>query len=95
MLVWREGDKKKKRDKHVLVGSVKIPIHEVTTKAFCEDWFPIISEKSNSISRSSGKEVIPTLRIKCRFQRIDVLPIRAYDEFLQYLKEHYKKVSIN
>lgn len=92
--VYRECEKKKKRDKHSFVGSVKIPIHEVTTKAFCEDWYPIMSEKNNSISRSSAKEVIPTLRIKCRFQRIDILPIGVYDEFLQYLKQNYKKVGV-
>lgn len=91
--VYRECEKKKKRDKNVFVGSVKIPIHEVTSKAFCEDWYPIMSEKHNSISRSSAKEVIPTLRIKCRFQRIDILPISIYDEFLLYLKQNYKKVG--
>ncbi|XP_031621273.1 probable Ras GTPase-activating protein isoform X3 [Contarinia nasturtii] len=92
--VYREGDKKKKRDKHILVGSVKIPIHDVTktTREFTEDWYPIVSEKHDSFSRNSTKEPIPTLRIKCRFQSIDILPIEIYSEFLQYLKENYKKV---
>lgn len=91
--VYRECEKKRKRDKNVLVGTVKIPLHEVTAKAFCEDWYPIMSEKQhNSISKSSAKEVIPTLRIKCRFQRIDVLPIAVYLDLLEYLKGHYKKV---
>jgi RAS protein activator-like 2 len=62
--VYREGDKKKKRDKHVLVGSVKIPIHEVTSRTFSEDWYPIVSEKHDSISKNSSKEPVPTLRIK-------------------------------
>ncbi|XP_055301606.1 ras GTPase-activating protein raskol isoform X6 [Sitodiplosis mosellana] len=92
--VFREGDKKKKRDKHILVGSVKIPIHDVTktTREFTEDWYPIVSEKHDSFSRNSTKEPIPTLRIKCRFQSIDILPIEIYTDFLQYMKEHYKKV---
>lgn len=95
--VYREGDRKKKRDKHILIGSVKIPIHEVTSRTISEDWYQIISEKNdNSISRNSssanGKEQIPTLRIKCRFQSIDILPIDIYHNFLQYLKENYKKV---
>ncbi|XP_037037077.1 ras GTPase-activating protein raskol isoform X6 [Bradysia coprophila] len=90
--VFRELDKKKKRDKHVLVGSVKIPIHEVTSRVFSEDWYQIISEKHDSISRNSSKEQIPTLRIKCRFQSTDILPIEIYSDFLQYLKENYKKV---
>ncbi|XP_038112899.1 ras GTPase-activating protein raskol [Culex quinquefasciatus] len=90
--VYREGEKKKKRDKHALVGSVKIPIHEVTSRTFSEDWYPIIAEKHDSISKNSFKEPIPTLRIKCRFQSIDILPFGVYGEFLDYLKENYKKV---
>ncbi|XP_065365840.1 ras GTPase-activating protein raskol isoform X2 [Calliphora vicina] len=89
--VFREVEKKKKRDKHMFVGSVKIPIHEVTTRLFSEDWYPILSEKNDSLNRN-GKEVIPTLRIKCRFQSIDILPINVYADFLAYLKENYKKV---
>ncbi|XP_061386754.1 ras GTPase-activating protein raskol-like [Musca vetustissima] len=89
--VFREVEKKKKRDKHMFVGSVKIPIHEVTTRLFSEDWYPILSEKNDSLNRN-GKEVIPTLRIKCRFQSIDILPINVYADFLTYLKENYKKV---
>ncbi|XP_058461787.1 ras GTPase-activating protein raskol isoform X3 [Malaya genurostris] len=90
--VYREGEKKKKRDKHALVGSVKIPIHEVTSRTFSEDWYTIIAEKHDSISKNSSKEPMPTLRIKCRFQSIDILPIGVYQEFLEYLKENYKKV---
>lgn len=90
--VFRECEKKKKRDKHTLVGSVKIPIHEVTSRTISEDWYPIISEKHDSISRNSSKDAVPTLRIKCRFQSIDILPIDVYSEFLTYLKENYKKV---
>lgn len=90
--VFREGDKKKKRDKHTLVGSVKIPIHDVMSRAFSEDWYQIISEKHDSISRNSSKEQIPTLRIKCRFQSTDILPIEVYADFLHYIKENYKRV---
>lgn len=90
--VFREGEKKKKRDKHVLIGSVKIPIHEVTSRTFSENWYQIISEKHESISKSSSKEPIPTLRIKCRFQSIDILPLDVYSDFLDYLKENYKQV---
>ncbi|XP_062555047.1 ras GTPase-activating protein raskol isoform X2 [Armigeres subalbatus] len=90
--VYREGEKKKKRDKHALIGSVKIPIHEVTSRTFSEDWYPIISDKHDSISKNSSKEPIPTLRIKCRFQSIDILPFGVYQDFLEYLKENYKKV---
>ncbi|KFB43981.1 AGAP004692-PA-like protein [Anopheles sinensis] len=90
--VFREADKKKKRDKHVLVGTVKIPIQEVTSRTFAEDWYQIMPEKPDSIIKSSSKEPISTLRIKCRFQSIDILPLAVYQEFLDYLKGNFKKV---
>ncbi|XP_055716745.1 ras GTPase-activating protein raskol isoform X4 [Phlebotomus papatasi] len=90
--VFREGERKKKRDKHTYVGCVKIPIHEITARMFCEDWYPIISDKVDSFGRNSVKDGFPTLRIKCRFQSIDILPLEIYGDFLTYLKEHYKKV---
>ncbi|XP_067637261.1 ras GTPase-activating protein raskol isoform X2 [Eurosta solidaginis] len=90
--VFREVEKKKKRDKHTFIGSVKIPIHEVTSRIFSEDWYPILSEKSNDSLNRNGKDVLPTLRIKCRFQSTDILPINVYADFLEYLKHNYKRV---
>lgn len=93
--VFRECDKKKKRDRHVLVGTVKIPIHEVTSRTFSEDWYPIMTDKHDSLSKNSAKEPIPTLRIKCRFQSTDVLPIEIYSPFQAYLRDNYKKICEN
>ncbi|XP_049295254.1 ras GTPase-activating protein raskol isoform X1 [Anopheles funestus] len=90
--VFREADKKKKRDKHVLVGSVVIPIEKVTARTFTEDWYQIVMDKQDNIIKSTSKEPIPTLRIKCRYQSIDILPLVAYKDFQDFLKENYKKV---
>lgn len=92
--VYRESDKRRKRDKHVLVGTVKIPIHEITksTREFTEVWHPIMPEKIDSISKNSPKDITPTLRVKSRFQSINILPTDVYAEFLAYLKENYRKV---
>uniref|UniRef100_A0A182YPQ8 Ras GTPase-activating protein n=1 Tax=Anopheles stephensi TaxID=30069 RepID=A0A182YPQ8_ANOST len=90
--VYREADKKKKRDKHVLVGSVAIPIEKVSARTFTEDWYQIVMEKQDTIMKTTSKEPTPTLRIKCRYQSIDILPLEAYHEFQGFLKEHYKKV---
>ncbi|KAL1138979.1 hypothetical protein AAG570_009040, partial [Ranatra chinensis] len=83
--LYREADKKKKRDKTILVGSVSIPVHEVTSRYLTEKWYPVVSEKG------SGKDS-PALRIKCRFQSVDILPVQVYQEFLQYLKTDYKSI---
>ncbi|XP_069690050.1 ras GTPase-activating protein raskol isoform X5 [Periplaneta americana] len=81
--LFREADRKKKRDKNVLVGSVSIPVHEVTSRYLIEKWYPVLSDKG------MPKDP-PALRVKCRFQSVDILPVQVYQEFLQFLKLEYK-----
>lgn len=81
--LFREADRKKR--KSIYVGQVKIPIADITSRYLIEKWFVIDIDKPN------GKDQ-PSLRIKCRFQSIDILPVKVYSEFLEYLKSDYKKV---
>ncbi|KAL5277759.1 DAB2IP family protein [Megaselia abdita] len=96
VVIFREIERKKKSHKYEFIGSVQIPIREVTSRTFSENWYRISKDGQNSEpspSSSIKSDVKPaTLRIKCRFQSIDILPISLYSEFLRYLKENYKKV---
>ncbi|XP_046668232.1 ras GTPase-activating protein raskol-like isoform X4 [Homalodisca vitripennis] len=83
--LYREADRKKKREKNMLVGSVSIPVHDVTSRYLTEKWYPVITDKG-------GFKEPPALRIKCRFQSVEILPVQVYQEFLQYLKTDYKSV---
>jgi len=58
------------------VGSVSIPVHDVTSRYLIEKWYPVLSEKG------LAKDP-PSLRVKCRFQSVDILPVQVYQEFLQ------------
>ncbi|XP_043471806.1 ras GTPase-activating protein raskol isoform X3 [Leptopilina heterotoma] len=80
--LYREADRKKKRDKNVLIGSVSIPVHNVTSRYLTEKWYTVVGEKGPL------KEP-PALRVKCRFQSVDILPVQVYQEFLEYLKTDY------
>ncbi|XP_043276483.1 disabled homolog 2-interacting protein isoform X4 [Venturia canescens] len=80
--LYREADRKKKRDKNVLIGSVSIPVHNVTSRYLTEKWYPVVGDKGPL------KEP-PSLRVKCRFQSVDILPVQVYQEFLEYLKTDY------
>ncbi|KAK0179897.1 hypothetical protein PV327_005606 [Microctonus hyperodae] len=80
--LYREADRKKKRDKNVLIGSVSIPVQNVTSRYLTEKWYPVVSDKGVI------KEP-PSLRVKCRFQSVDILPVQVYQEFLEYLKTDY------
>ncbi|XP_015434231.1 PREDICTED: probable Ras GTPase-activating protein [Dufourea novaeangliae] len=83
--LYREADRKKKRDKNVLIGSVSIPVHNVTSRYLTEKWYPVVGDKGPL------KEP-PALRVKCRFQSVDILPVQVYQEFLEYLKSDYKSL---
>ncbi|XP_050472001.1 ras GTPase-activating protein raskol isoform X7 [Bombus huntii] len=80
--LYREADRKKKRDKNVLIGSVSIPVHNVTSRYLTEKWYTVVGDKGPL------KEP-PALRVKCRFQSVDILPVQIYQEFLEYLKTDY------
>jgi hypothetical protein len=60
----------------VFVGSVSIPVHDVMSRYPIEKWYPVLSEKG--IAKDP-----PSLRVKCRFQSVDILPVQVYQEFLQ------------
>lgn len=66
----------------VLLGSVSIPVHNVTSRYLTEKWYPVVGDKGPL------KEP-PALRVKCRFQSVDILPVQVYQEFLEYLKTDY------
>ncbi|XP_041974028.1 ras GTPase-activating protein raskol isoform X3 [Aricia agestis] len=86
--VYREPERRgRKRDKHALVGSVRIPVDDVSSRYLNERWYAVSEDKPQSPARAA-----PALRIKCRYQCVDVLPIDAYARFLDYLKRNYRKL---
>ncbi|GFU45626.1 ras GTPase-activating protein raskol [Nephila pilipes] len=82
--LYREADKKKRRDKNVLIGCVHIPVSAINGKHLLEKWYPVTTEKN-----TNGKDC-PSIRIKSRFQTVEVLPLIVYKDLLQYVKTDYK-----
>ncbi|XP_042241334.1 ras GTPase-activating protein raskol-like isoform X2 [Homarus americanus] len=75
----READKKTTRKK---IGAVEIDLEPSSPSrvSFDEQWYQL---------RVEGKErEPPALRIKHRFQSVDILPLSQYGDFRQYLKEN-------
>jgi RAS protein activator-like 2 len=65
---------------------VSIPVHDVTSRYLTEKWYPIICEK---ITKDT-----PALRIKCRFQSVDILPVQIYQEFLQVIIGSFININL-
>ncbi|NXF03359.1 NGAP protein, partial [Smithornis capensis] len=82
--IYKDVEKKKKKDKNNYVGLVNIPIASVTGRHFVEKWYPVSTPTANK-----GKSGGPSIRIKSRFQSITVLPMEQYKEFGEYVTSNY------
>ncbi|XP_028328964.1 ras GTPase-activating protein nGAP isoform X3 [Gouania willdenowi] len=82
--IYRDVDKKKKKDKNNYVGLVNISVSSVTGRQFVEKWYPI-STPTTSKTKGGG----PSIRIKSRFQTISILPMEQYKEFAEFITNNY------
>lgn len=83
--IYRDVDKKKKKDKNNYVGLVNIPVAAVTGRQFVEKWYSV-STPTVSKSRGGG----PSIRIKSRFQTVFILPMEQYKEFAEFITNNYR-----
>ncbi|KFV79306.1 Ras/Rap GTPase-activating protein SynGAP, partial [Struthio camelus australis] len=83
--LYKDTDKKRKKDKSNYVGMVSIPIASVTGRHFAEQWYPL-SQPSGSKSKAG----CPALRVKSRFQTMSILPMELYKEFAEYVTNNYR-----
>ncbi|XP_048377914.1 ras GTPase-activating protein nGAP-like isoform X2 [Stegostoma tigrinum] len=77
-------DEDKKRKEMTALGSVTIPLAEVTGRQHVEKWYNISMPLLNK-----GKAIVPTIRINLRYQNVKVLPMIHYKEFAEYLICNY------
>ncbi|KAJ7331904.1 hypothetical protein JRQ81_014084 [Phrynocephalus forsythii] len=82
--IYKDTEKKKKKDKNNYVGLVNIPIASVTGRQFVEKWYPV-----STPTPSKGKAGGPSIRIKSRYQTITILPMEQYKEFAEFVTNNY------
>ncbi|NXC19835.1 DAB2P protein, partial [Corythaeola cristata] len=82
--LYKETDKKKKKDKTNFIGQVNIPVNSVTGRQFVEKWYPVVSPNPGK-----GKSPGPMIRIKSRYQSMSILPMEMYKEFAEYITNNY------
>ncbi|XP_010887616.3 RAS protein activator like-3 isoform X2 [Esox lucius] len=99
--IFRDEESKKKRhsrDESTLhpLGSVTIPLADIRGRAFQEKWHPIIPYKASGTG-GTKEQLGPqaSLRIKARFQNLQVLPIEKYKEFAEYVTVDYVGMCSN
>ncbi|XP_064371688.1 ras GTPase-activating protein nGAP isoform X11 [Dromaius novaehollandiae] len=82
--IYKDVEKKKKKDKNNYVGLVNIPTASVTGRQFVEKWYPVSMPTPNK-----GKSGGPSIRIKSRYQTIIILPMEQYKEFAEFVTSSY------
>ncbi|CAH1787049.1 unnamed protein product [Owenia fusiformis] len=86
--LYREADKKKKKDKNQLIGYININVSEITNRTFTEKWHPCSSAVVGKAGRESKAE-LPLMRVKARYQTVHILPMELYQDLSNYLLEEY------
>uniref|UniRef100_A0A3B3DB07 DAB2 interacting protein n=3 Tax=Oryzias melastigma TaxID=30732 RepID=A0A3B3DB07_ORYME len=82
--LYKDTDRKRKKDKSSYVGLVNIPVSTVTGRQLVEKWYSV-----STPSTIRGKSSIPTVRVKARYQSIIILPMEQYKEFAEYISSNY------
>ncbi|XP_074546083.1 disabled homolog 2-interacting protein-like isoform X3 [Halichoeres trimaculatus] len=82
--LYKDTDKKKKKDKNNYIGLVNIPIAAVTGRQFVEKWYQV-----STPNPPKGKTSGPMIRIKARYQSMNILPMEMYKEFAEYITNNY------
>ncbi|XP_047228518.1 DAB2 interacting protein b isoform X4 [Girardinichthys multiradiatus] len=82
--LYKDTDKKKKKDKNNYIGLVSIPVAAVTGRQFVEKWYPV-----STPTPPKGKTPGPMIRIKARYQSMNILPMEMYKEFAEYITNNY------
>ncbi|XP_008420328.1 ras/Rap GTPase-activating protein SynGAP-like isoform X1 [Poecilia reticulata] len=90
--LYKETDKKRRKEKSTYIGLVSIPISSITGRQFVEQWYPVI--QSSVLAKSGGvgsaKVINASLRVKSRYQTMNILPMELYKEFAEYITNNYR-----
>ncbi|CAK5086361.1 unnamed protein product [Meloidogyne enterolobii] len=73
---------------HCLVGLVRIPLSQLVGKQPIEKWY-LISSGEPSQTSSSSTDSQPSLRLKARYQSVQILPLNAYLPFRKSLHTYF------
>ena len=80
ILIYKDRQASTRRQRKP-VGRVKICVSSIQSRREVEKWY--------SVEKSSRREA-PSIRLKCQFQSIDILPLRDYEQLSKFLKDDYK-----
>ncbi|GMT32805.1 hypothetical protein PFISCL1PPCAC_24102, partial [Pristionchus fissidentatus] len=101
--LYREADPKKKKDRSTLVGFVHIKVDQIIARHPIERWYTVTStadglsttsKLSSALSKNNEAHDVPSIRIKARWQTVDILPRAAYADLLHFVIHSYLPLCV-
>ncbi|KAL4629577.1 ras/Rap GTPase-activating protein SynGAP-like isoform X3 [Arapaima gigas] len=94
--LYKETDKKRRKEKSTYIGLVSIPISSITGRQFVEQWYPVIqpSVLAKGGGVGGGKVINASVRLKARYQTMSILPMELYKEFAEYVTNNYRTLCM-
>ncbi|KAI6209250.1 putative Ras GTPase-activating protein [Aphelenchoides besseyi] len=89
--LYREADPKKKKDNSTLVGFIQLDVDQFRGRQPVEKWYtvnPRVDGGKSSSKQTNGSDVM-AIRIKARYQIVDVLPLTVYDRLANFVRLNY------
>jgi hypothetical protein len=98
--LYRDADPKKKKDRPQIIGYVNINTSQILSRHPVERWYtitpgtePSVRDRLSLGSRNNNDP--PAMRIKARFQAVDILPLNNYNKLLDFIKEFYLPLCLH
>lgn len=102
--LYREGDvraknrgKKDRCPQNVLIAYVSIPVSDILGRCELEQWYetrpPPLAAAASSALGKRGNVDLPLIRVKARYQSVDVLPLACYQS-LREVGLPYRSIAL-
>ncbi|XP_022786888.1 disabled homolog 2-interacting protein-like isoform X2 [Stylophora pistillata] len=85
--IYKETDGKNKKDKRKPVGSVDVPVDSLEIGVEVEKWYPVTMESNKTNGGESS-----SVRLRFKYQKVSILPVKSYSELLEYLNRNYMTI---
>ncbi|XP_046844941.1 disabled homolog 2-interacting protein-like isoform X2 [Xenia sp. Carnegie-2017] len=85
--IHKDQEKKKKKDKSSLIGTIDIPTNSLALNQEVENWYPI---SPSPTSHNEGA----MLKMRVKFHKNLILPLGLYNELLEFLKNNYSSLCL-
>jgi len=93
--IFRENERRKAKqnngNENDLIGFVDIPLNSISGNQFIEQWYPLQIPSGKEKSQRSQDGPF-NIRIKSKYQPIDILPIESYARLEDYIRRDYLRL---